>query len=635
MGRLNSGAPLLDSHDSSSGVAGILGVVESARLADGKGTAIVRFAKGDPAADAAWNKVRQGVLQNVSVGYRIYRAVKTEEVTTDKVPVVRVEDWEPYELSMVAMGADAGAGVRSVSESTNACVFQALPTQGATEMSKPVVTTTTESAEAVASTAPAPSIVEATRAAVAQREARTEATSAAISRATAEALAKERTRVTEIRSMCRGANLDEDLADKMIQDGAGVEEARKAIFEHLTSRSDASAPNSAHFSMGEDQREKFIRGGVAAIIQRYGHGEMIAKAKKVERFANEFRGVSLEAGEFGGMKVLDLARASLERQGVSTRGLHGDALVKRALQYRGDAGMNTTSDFAILLETAVNKIFLGQYAIAPVTWRDWCGTKSVQDFRTSTFYRPGSFSVLDSVSEDGEVKHKNIPDGSKATLTPATKGNIIGISRRSIVNDDLGVFRDTAAQLGDAAAATLEADCFAMLLANSGLGPTQSDSQPLFHANRSNIGATGAMSVTTLDSARAKIKLQKDVSANRFLNLVPRIWLGPIELGGLARQMNDAQFDPSKTTNIPNIVQGLFAKVIDVGQCSAASATRHYLLADPSVAPVFVVGFIDGQEAPRIESDNSFEYDGVQMKVIVDYGTACIDYRGAATSAGA
>jgi len=356
---------------------------------------------------------------------------------------------------------------------------------------------------------------------------------------------------------------------------------------------------------------------------------------KVPQFASQFRDVSLEPGEFGGMKVYDLARASLERNGVSTRGLHGESLVKRALQYRGDAGMNTTSDFSILLETAVNKLFLGQYALAPVTWRRWCGVKSVQDFRASTFYRPGSFSVLDTVSEAGEVKHKNIPDGSKATITPATKGNIIGISRRSIVNDDLGVFRDNATQLGDAAAATIEADCFAMLTANSGLGPTQSDSQPLFHTNRSNIGATGAMTVATIDSARAKIKLQKDVSSNRYLNLVPRVWLGPVELGGLARQLNASQFDPSKTTNIPNIVNGLFADVIDVGQLSASSATRHYLLADPSSAPVFVVAFIDGQEAARVETDNGFEYDGVQMKVILDYGTACIDYRGAATCAGA
>ena len=140
MDRLNNGAPLLDSHDQFSGVSAVLGVVESARLADGKGTAVVRFAKNDPAADAAWNKVRQGILQNVSVGYRIYKAVKTDEVT-DKVPVVRVEDWEPYELSMVPMGADDGAGVRSVTQSTNPCIFASASQPGAETMAeKPAVT---------------------------------------------------------------------------------------------------------------------------------------------------------------------------------------------------------------------------------------------------------------------------------------------------------------------------------------------------------------------------------------------------------------------------------------------------------------------------------------------------------------
>ena len=67
---------------------------------------------------------------------------------------------------------------------------------------------------------------------------------------------------------------------------------------------------------------------------------------------------------------------------------------------------------------------------------------------------------------------------------------------------------------------------------------------------------------------------------------------------------------------------------------SVLSSTRHYLLADPSMFPVFAVGFIDGQESPTIVSEQSFGYDGLQMKVILDYGTAVLDYRGAVTCAG-
>jgi HK97 family phage prohead protease len=627
MDRLNNGAPLLDSHDGSSGVGAILGVVESARLEKGRGTAVVRFAKDDPAADAAWNKVRQGILQNVSVGYRIYKAVKTDE-STDKVPVVRVEDWEPYELSMVPMGADDGAGVRSVTQTTNPCIFASASQPGAETMAEK-----SEKSESTAA-APAAAVVEATRAAAEKRERTSEANAAASARATEQAVREEREREVEIRSIVRASGLGDELADKLITDGATLNDVRAAALNHLTSRSDASASSGHSFSMGEDQREKFIRGGVASIMQRAGLAPMIAAAKKSESMGEHLSDVATDPGEFRGMKLADLARAALERAGQSTRGLHGEQLVKRALQFRGDAGMNTTSDFATLLETAVNKSFLGAYAITPTTWRRWCAVKSVQDFRTSTFYRPGSFGVLDSVSEGGEVKHKNIPDGSKATLTPSTKGNIIGITRRAIVNDDLGVFRDLAAMLGQAAALTVESDAFALITVNSGLGPTQSDSQPLFHANRANIGATGAMSVTTWDSAASIMAVQKDVSGNNILGLTPSVWLGPAALRATAMTLNKNTSDPTvnKSSGVANPVQGMVQDVVATGRLTG---TRHYFIADPSLAPVFAVGFIDGQEAPRIDSEQSFEYDGVQWRIILDYGVAVLDYRGAVTAAGA
>jgi hypothetical protein len=333
------------------------------------------------------------------------------------------------------------------------------------------------------------------------------------------------------------------------------------------------------------------------------------------------------------MRLLDLVRYSLELAGISTRGLHGDALVQRAL-FRGDPGMNTTSDFPVLLEAVVNKTFLGAYATTPTTFRRWCGIRSLQDFRTSTFYRPGSFGVLDGITEAGEFKHKSIPDGEKATLTPATKGNIVGITRKAIVNDDLSAFRDFSTGLGQAAALSVETDAFALVLANGGLGPTQGDGQPLFHtANRANIGSTGAMSVTTWDSASAVMAAQKDVSGN-YIDLATAIWLGPRALQATARQLNNNTSDPTsnKSSGVANPVQGM---VRDIVATARLTGTRHYFLADPGLYPVFAVGFIDGQEAPEIVTQQSFTYDGVQWRVRLDYATGVLDYRGAVTCAGA
>jgi HK97 family phage prohead protease len=117
LGRLTSGsAPVLAAHDGAD-LDAVIGVVERARLERGQGLARLRFAADDPKADAVWRKVSQGILRNVSVGYKVHTFEDTG--TTDgKLPVRRAVDWEPYEISVVPMGADAGAVVRSEERTT-------------------------------------------------------------------------------------------------------------------------------------------------------------------------------------------------------------------------------------------------------------------------------------------------------------------------------------------------------------------------------------------------------------------------------------------------------------------------------------------------------------------------------------
>jgi len=122
MQRLNSGAPLLDSHSAYT-LSSQIGVVERASVDGKKGVATVRFPKAedDEAADRVFRKVRDKIIRNVSVGYRVH---KFEEVgQKNGIPVRLATDWEPYEISMVPIGADSGARVRSSKDiQTNPCV---------------------------------------------------------------------------------------------------------------------------------------------------------------------------------------------------------------------------------------------------------------------------------------------------------------------------------------------------------------------------------------------------------------------------------------------------------------------------------------------------------------------------------
>jgi hypothetical protein len=110
MERLNGGAPLLNSHGRW-GLTDVLGVVEKAWLDGGEGRAIVRFS-ARPDADAVWNDVRDGIIRNVSVGYKVHRFEETSKPGA-AIPTFLAVDWEPEEISLVSVGADAGAGVRA------------------------------------------------------------------------------------------------------------------------------------------------------------------------------------------------------------------------------------------------------------------------------------------------------------------------------------------------------------------------------------------------------------------------------------------------------------------------------------------------------------------------------------------
>jgi hypothetical protein len=121
--RLNAGAALLDSH-SMYRVGNVFGAVEpgSARLEKGLGVATVRFSRR-PEVEPIWQDVRDGILRFVSVGYRVH---KFEEESKGEIPVRTAVDWEPYEISLVAAPADAGAQVRGDQPlSTFPCVIVA------------------------------------------------------------------------------------------------------------------------------------------------------------------------------------------------------------------------------------------------------------------------------------------------------------------------------------------------------------------------------------------------------------------------------------------------------------------------------------------------------------------------------
>lgn len=122
MGRMEKGvAPVLDNHDSWRGAAGAIGVVESASLEGNQGLATLRFAK-TPDVDNTWEKVRDGILKAVSVGYRVLEY--TEDGRHENgLPIYRATSWEPMEVSVAPIPADPDSKGRGL-ENTEFVVTQ-------------------------------------------------------------------------------------------------------------------------------------------------------------------------------------------------------------------------------------------------------------------------------------------------------------------------------------------------------------------------------------------------------------------------------------------------------------------------------------------------------------------------------
>jgi hypothetical protein len=207
--RLNAGAPLLNTHSQWS-LSDVIGVVERAWIADGKGYATVRFSERAEVAPIVAD-VAAGILRNISVGYSRRKMVELEERAPDGFKVFRCIDWEPGELSFVPVPADAGAQVRGGADSgEEVCEIVTRNIEQEIEgMEKK-----TESGAPVVERAPE----------VDQVKIRDEA------------VAAERKRCADIGQTVRSVKLDQSVADGMIAAGKSVEECRAEVIDMIAKR---------------------------------------------------------------------------------------------------------------------------------------------------------------------------------------------------------------------------------------------------------------------------------------------------------------------------------------------------------------------------------------------------------------
>lgn len=412
----------------------------------------------------------------------------------------------------------------------------------------------------------------------------------------------------EIRSIARIAGLDQSWIDAQIDGGADPDTARRAAFEALAKRSAPSIrTEQVRVEMGESQDDPALR------ARQMGEA-LYARI-------NPRHELSQPARRYAYSTPVDMAKELLTLRGESTMALSPASLVTRAL--------HTTSDFPIILGDTVGRVLRDAYQAAPSGIRRLGRQTTARDFRAVNKIMLGEAPLLEKLNEHGEIKAGTMAEAREAYKIE-TWARKIGITRQVLVNDDLGAFADLARRMGQAAAETEARILVTLLEAGSGNGPTMSDGKTLFHADHGNKAGTGAViSDTTLSAARLALRTQKGIE-DRAIRVTPRNLLVPPALETTAEKWL-ATIAPATAADV-NPFSGSLSLVVEP---RLSSATRWYVTADPGEIDGLEFAYLSGAEGPQVESRSGWDVDGVEIRVILDFGAGFIDHRGWFMNAGA
>jgi len=286
----------------------------------------------------------------------------------------------------------------------------------------------------------------------------------------------------------------------------------------------------------------------------------------------------------------------------------------------------TTASFSYLLGTSMNKRLIKDYQTWPAEWQKFCIILPIRDFKQQTRVRLGAFGSLSIVPEDSAYTTITLQD-SAATYVAQKRGNIVTVSRETIINDDLQAIKQIPTKLASAAAYTLAEFVYAFLSTN----PSIYDGSALFTtgAPHTNLG-TSALSSAAMQSGVTAMREQTNLAGKR-IGLRPRFLIVPPELEWQALQITRSAGVPGSANNDINPMMGYCTPVVSP---QLTNTTQWYMACDPRENDTLEVGFVGGQVNPALFIQDSpllglnFSQDAISYKCRHEYGAAVIDFRG-------
>lgn len=302
------------------------------------------------------------------------------------------------------------------------------------------------------------------------------------------------------------------------------------------------------------------------------------------------------------------------------------------------------STWANVLGTSMHRRLLKDYAA--VDYKESAISRprpgGVSNFKTHEALRVKYFGDLSEFDPElADYPEIAEPGDEKVTYALVQKGNILTVSRKTLINDDLGAVARMVGRLGRAARRTHAKYIWNFFINNS---TYDVDSVAWFHANHSNLGSTALTAndagvTEVLARLQAMGKQTEPGSGERLgIDFSEPIWIVvPIDLMGVALALNTSpQVSDGSNNLVANriyqrfganneriIVNPLMTDVSDWG-----------LFRDPDVVDSIEVGYLNDQRDPEFLIANiptvgqMFVADKQQFKVRHEYGADIADFRG-------
>ena len=261
--------------------------------------------------------------------------------------------------------------------------------------------------------------------------------------------------------------------------------------------------------------------------------------------------------------------------------------------------------------------------------------KSVKDFRQQEAVLVGGFPDLADVDpESGDYEEIAGVTDEESTYSLGQKGNLLTITRKTIINDDITIIRRLVDGLSRTARRTHAKFVWAFYIANADC----SDGTAVFTSGHGNLGAT-ALSHTTALVAWKALAAVTEKDSGEFLGLLDDPsqmvnLIGPPALKGEIGKIEKEEFYYSSndvSTKIPNPLIGQVKG--HTLSLLAGDSNDWLMLLPPNVADLIEMGYLNGREEPEMfvadtpQSEQVFVADKVRYKIRHEYSGAAIDFR--------